>query len=368
MANGSLMSLVLELLEVPAAATLSGEKRKRSGDVVASGLLEEQVVPDATGVTASSRTENAGNDLISGAARPKPRRRLRSDIAATTADKPSLEKATQVAKGSVPKEKNPTGGSVVLSSGQVASETRASDVITLGTLCDVEHLPPAFVPTLGGRRISTHRTRWATAWSGSLSDPHCGLCGTAYRGGWSEASTHLPLHHPTEWSHIQASGGLGSSQCMGCECGYTSLARNGAGGWNRVDARWHRLLHVPGGAKRPGGIHNRSIVCNIDGCTHPPFRTQTDLTAHQEGVSHYSIPYYCPLTSEHCHRAPCSNALGEGGVLIGRQALRSHLFYYHKGHFGAVAGLDLTWGGLKHFRVPGFAGISDDPASGDDSQ
>lgn len=189
---------------------------------------------------------------------------------------------------------------------------------------------PMVLSTRGGRRLTPFRTRWASAWSGSLLEPHCGLCGYAFLQGWGQAPEHLAALHPVEWMHMQATGGLESADCMGCPCGYVSYARSGAGGWNRVDVRWHRQLHVPGGAKRPGGVHNKTLTCTLEGCTHTPFRTQTDLTAHQEGAAHLAIPYFCPLTAEHCPRAPCPHALGGGSVLIGRQALRSHLFYYHR--------------------------------------
>jgi len=56
----------------------------------------------------------------------------------------------------------------------------------------------------------------------------------------------------------------------------------------------------------------RQRTCNIDGCTRT-FRCDRDLIAHQDGPSHLAIPYYCPLTAEHCPRAPCPKAQGGSG-------------------------------------------------------
>jgi len=66
-------------------------------------------------------------------------------------------------------------------------------------------------------------------------------------------------------------------------------------------------------------------LCGIDGCKRT-FHAQRSLIAHQEGPSHLAIPYYCPLTAEHCPRAPCPRAQGgSGGPFVGRNALYESL-------------------------------------------
>jgi len=65
--------------------------------------------------------------------------------------------------------------------------------------------------------------------------------------------------------------------------------------------------------------------CGIDGCKRT-FDKPRYLIAHQEGPSHLAIPYYCPLTAEHCPRAPCPRAQGGSGArIVGRNALMRSL-------------------------------------------
>lgn len=86
-------------------------------------------------------------------------------------------------------------------------------------------------------------------------------------------------------------------------------------------------------------------------CCDLTFASALDLLDHQEGPAHFAISYYCPLTAEHCPRAPCERAKGGSGPsLVGRGALASHLRNDHRGHSGASAGLDLSWAGLASFR------------------
>ena len=209
--------------------------------------------------------------------------------------------------------------------------------------------PPA---AAGG---ATKPAAWASMWDGEMVDAHCGLCGIAYPGGWGDAGAHLSAAHPTEWAHIEATGGLGesglgSNECMGCACGYTSHARKrpgGGGSWNRSNARRHRRLHsTEGAAPRAAGTLN----CAIEGCPRM-FRDARELVRHQEGPTHLAIPYYCPLTAEHCPRAPCNRSRGSALSLSGRGALDTHLQLVHRGHTAAAAGLDLSWAGLAAFRV-----------------
>ena len=176
--------------------------------------------------------------------------------------------------------------------------------------------------------------------------------------------SHLPIHLPSECTLIRAdSCGPGSDSCTRCRCGYAgnsgsiSLDSHVKRG---DDVPWDHRDHAHSDAvpseshPHPEGLPLRHIRCDVDGCKHAPFRSKTDLTAHQEGSSHYAIPYYCPLTAEHCCRSPCPFILGSGDALVGRQALRSHLFYYHKGHVGSASGLDLSWVGLAKYRIPDF--------------
>ena len=109
-----------------------------------------------------------------------------------------------------------------------------------------------------------------------------------------------------------------------------------------VDARVAAVLSAP------SVIFND--VCRINYCKQS-FTNHCKLTAHQESSAHLCIPYYCPLTADHCPRAPCDRSKrGSGPPIIGRKALLDHLRKYHSGHTGAAAGLDLSWSGLASFR------------------
>ena len=155
----------------------------------------------------------------------------------------------------------------------------------------------------GRRRMAPDKLRHrqyaaAAAWSGRMEDPHCSLCSVAHPGGWSDAGPHLACTHPAVWAHIEATGGLGSSGCMGCACGYTSHAidprrpKAVPPAWNRTAVARHRKLHAPGDAP-PTAM----LPCGLDGCT-LSFRGPTELTGHQEGPAHRAIPYVCPFSCE----------------------------------------------------------------------
>ena len=184
--------------------------------------------------------------------------------------------------------------------------------------------------------------------------PHCGICGVPHAGGWADADAHLQLRHPEEWAHILATGGV-EGDCMGCRCGYTSYAQGRSeGAWDRGNARRHRLQHSTEGVAallKSAATH----VCNIDGCT-KAYRDYYQLTAHQESTAHLAVRYYCPLTAEHCSRAPCAYSLSNSETsgptqwIIGRNALDQHLRQYHAGHRGREAGLNLSWPDLLEYR------------------
>lgn len=100
-------------------------------------------------------------------------------------------------------------------------------------------------------------------------------------------------------------------------------------------------------------VHGRapaSVVCNLDGCT-KVFHGTKALRTHQESAAHLAIPYYCPLTADHCPHAPCDRALGgPGPSFLGRAALNTHLHTFHRGHTASSAGLDLSRSGLAMYR------------------
>lgn len=115
-----------------------------------------------------------------------------------------------------------------------------------------------------------------------------------------------------------------------------------------LDLSWVGLAAFREAFPREASVPART--CNLDGCTRV-FSNLRRLVAHQEGPDHEAVPYYCPLTAEHCPRAPCSRALGgPGPSFIGRDALVCHLKTIHHGHTGSACGLDLSWAGLAAFR------------------
>jgi len=93
-------------------------------------------------------------------------------------------------------------------------------------------------------------------------------------------------------------------------------------------ALWHsetRARELQPGSQRLHAAPAFNGRCGIDGCKRT-FDEPRHLIAHQEGPSHLAIPYYCPLTAEHCPRAPCPRAQGgSGGPFVGRNALHMHL-------------------------------------------
>lgn len=231
---------------------------------------------------------------------------------------------------------------------QLASCNIASSVTTT-SLPIREPSGQPLAPLPAGRRRATDKLKHlqcaaGAAWSGRMEDPHCSLCSEAHPGGWSAAGPHLACMHPAVWAHIESTGGLESSSCMGCACGYTSHAidprrpKAVPPAWNRTAVARHRKLHAPGSAP-PAAM----LPCGLDGCT-LSFRGPTELTGHQEGPAHRAIPYVCPFS---CERARG----GSGGPLVGRRALRLHLTGCHKGDAEGAPELDLSWAGLVAFRA-----------------
>ena len=206
------------------------------------------------------------------------------------------------------------------------------------------------VPPTGAGPLPEPTRRWRSNWQRDPRTPHCAICATAYPGGdWAAAPDHLAASHPDVWAHIEATGGLGSDTCMGCQCGYVTYTKQSraSGTWDPHHRRTHSLCHTNEGEfkEAAGG----ALECTLDGCT-KTFSRQDKLDAHQESAWHRAVPYFCPLTAEHCKRAPCAYAWG-GKALLGRDALRGHLGEFHKGHTGVAGGLSLASPDLILYRL-----------------
>jgi len=93
------------------------------------------------------------------------------------------------------------------------------------------------------------------------------------------------------------------STCVSYHAGHTGAAAG-------LDLSWDGLVafrdESPEAAARVAAAAAAPVFngrCGIDGCKRV-FSQQQDLIAHQEGPSHLAIPYYCPLTAEHCPVPP----------------------------------------------------------------